>query len=60
MSELNELLSQVQDSAFPEKTSKLSAEIARLMREGSEDCRKKARGLLQSAIDERSATKAVA
>ncbi len=55
MSELNvnDLLCSAEFSAFPEKTSKLSAEIARLMREGGEDGRKKAQELLQAAMDER-------
>lgn len=53
MSGLNELLGHIEISAFPEKTRKLSAEIASLMREGGEECRKKARRLLQTVMDER-------
>ncbi|MHB1632402.1 MAG: hypothetical protein ACYCQL_09365 [Acidithiobacillus sp.] len=37
----------------PEKTSNSSVEIARLMREGTTDSRKKAQELLQKAIAER-------
>ena len=55
MSESNELLCSPAFSAFPEKTSKLSAEIARLMREGGEEGRKKAQELLQKAMDARRA-----
>jgi hypothetical protein len=50
VSESNELLCSAAFSAFPEKTSKLSAEIARLMREGGEEGRKKAQELLQAAM----------
>lgn len=50
MSKSNELLCSAAFSAFPEKTSKLSAEIARLMREGGPEGREKARELLQSAM----------
>jgi hypothetical protein len=56
MSKVNECR-QVGISAFPEKasekTSKLSAEIARLMREGTPEGRKKAQGLLQMALEKR-------
>ncbi len=38
---------------LPEKTSKLSVEIFRLMREGDANSRNKAQELLQSAIDKR-------
>lgn len=51
MSESSELLCSAAFSAFPEKTSKLSMEIARLMRVGGEDGRKKAQELLQAAMD---------
>lgn len=54
-SNVNELLCSAEFSAFPEKTSKLSAEIARLMREGGEDGRRKAQALLQMAMDKRCA-----
>lgn len=47
MSELDELLCSGNFSAFPEKTSRLSAEIARLMREGGAEGRKKAQDLLR-------------
>lgn len=50
MSDSNELLCSAAFSAFPEKASKLSAEIARLMREGGGDGRKKAQELLQAAM----------
>lgn len=57
MSGLNELLGHVEISAFPEKTSKLSAEIFRLMRDGSVNSRTKAQELLQTAIEKRHAEK---
>ncbi|WP_190277944.1 hypothetical protein [Acidithiobacillus ferrivorans] len=44
-------------SAFPEKTSKLSVEIARLIQEGTQEGRKKAQELLQNAIAERAKNK---
>ena len=52
-SNINELLCSAEFSAFPEKTSKLSTEIARLMREDGEGGRRKARELLQAAMGER-------
>jgi len=45
----------VSESNIPEKTSKVSAEIARLMREGGEEGRRKAQELLQTAMNERRA-----
>ena len=48
-----DLLNLIQVNVFPEKTSKLSAEIARLMRDGEKE---KARELLQAAMDERAAS----
>ncbi|WP_163055023.1 hypothetical protein [Acidithiobacillus ferrooxidans] len=41
----------LQGFAFPGKPSKLSVEIARLMREGGPEGREKARELLQAAMD---------
>ncbi|CDQ10506.1 protein of unknown function [Acidithiobacillus ferrivorans] len=49
---------QAQISAFPEKTRKLSVEIARLMREGTPEGRKKAQELLQMAIEKHGAMQA--
>lgn len=60
MSKDQQLIVGYEISAFPEKTSKLSAEIASLMREGGEECRKKARRLLQTAMDERTTKKPAA
>ena len=41
---------QTASSQLPEKTSKLSVEIIRLMREGNAECRNKAQELLRSAM----------
>lgn len=40
----------LETSAFPEKTSKLSVEITRLIQEGTQEGRKKAQELLRSAM----------
>ncbi|MBU2773325.1 hypothetical protein HMI48_05215 [Acidithiobacillus ferrooxidans] len=42
---------------LPEKTSKLSVEIFRLLREGDTNSRNKAQELLQTAIEKRHAEK---
>jgi hypothetical protein len=49
----------LETSTFPEKTSKLSVEITRLMREGTPEGRKKAQELLQAAREKRGALQAV-
>jgi hypothetical protein len=47
---MNSKMNQSASPKFPEKTSILSVEIFRLMREGSADSRTKAQELLQSAM----------